>query len=116
MNPANNGQVYSLYVTDYTHNPLMHTIEREWCPPSLADQVLRVEMWGEANEMGSKMQPGEYYFLGNSRMKRSGTGELEATISEVRKIRKLDEDFLEGLPHFEALLTCVERFSGSSQR
>ncbi|KAH9952071.1 hypothetical protein B0H21DRAFT_12289 [Amylocystis lapponica] len=104
MNPANNNQVYSLYVTDYTRNPSISAVQRDWCPPSLAEQVLKMEMWGDAAELGPKMKPGEYYFMGNSRMKIGEGGDLEGTISEVQKIRKMDEDMLEGEPHFEALL------------
>lgn len=101
MNP--NG-VYSLYVTDYTRNPLTFRVEASWCPPQLADKILKVELWNAAAEKGPEMNAGEFYNINNIRVKFSAGGSLEGTFSEVWKLRKLDDDMIEGEPDLEALL------------
>ncbi|GBE81897.1 hypothetical protein SCP_0402710 [Sparassis crispa] len=100
----NDNGVYSLYITDYTRNPALTAVQRDWCPPQLADRVLKMEMWNSAAAKAPDIKVGEYWFFGNNRMKVSSGGYLEATISEANKMRKLDEDVLEGAPHLEALL------------
>lgn len=57
-----------------------------------------------ANDLGPRMEAGTYYSLRNARMKVSGGGHLEGTISEVNKICKLDENSLENQPELQALL------------
>ncbi|TFY57085.1 hypothetical protein EVJ58_g7241 [Rhodofomes roseus] len=101
---ANNNGIYSLYVTDYTQNPAMVPLERDWCPPMLSDKVLKMELFLEAAIKGPELKAGEYYFLGNCRMKTSTGGQLEATFSQVNKMRKLDDDALEDEPRLAALL------------
>ena len=105
----NTNGIYSLYVTDYTHNPDMVPIDRDWCPPSLSDKVLKLELFQEAALKGPEMKAGEYYFIGNCRMKRSTGGYLEATFSQVNKMRKLDEDALEDEPRLVDLLKYVRK-------
>ncbi|KAH9843158.1 uncharacterized protein C8Q71DRAFT_237564 [Rhodofomes roseus] len=101
---ANNNGIYSLYVTDYTQNPAMVPLERDWCPPMLSDKVLKMELFLEAAIKGPELKAGGYYFIGNCRMKTSTGGQLEATFSQVNKMRKLDDDALEDEPRLAALL------------
>jgi hypothetical protein len=49
-------------------------------------------MWYQAGEKAKEMQPGEYYFMGNNRMKVSRGGYVEGTVSEIDKIRKIGEE------------------------
>lgn len=103
----NTNGVYSLYVTDYTQNPDMVPVERDWCPPLLADRVLKLELFHEAAPKGPELKAGEFYSIGNCRMKRSAGGYLEATFSQVNRMRKLDEDALEDEPRLVELLRYV---------
>lgn len=91
-------------MTDYTQNPGFNTVEADWCPPQLATRVLKIELWNEAAQMGPQMKAGEFYTMKNVRVKTSSGGQMEGSFSEVHKLRKMDEDMLEGEPHFEALL------------
>ena len=101
----NDNGVYSLYVTDYTANENLSAIDANWCRPSLAHMVLRMEMWNEAAPYAeTDMKKGDYFSLPNARVKLDGAGFMEGTISEVRKFRKLDVDELEDSPHLAALL------------
>lgn len=100
----NFGPPYSLYVTDYTKNDALAPTTAAWCPPALAPYVLRLELWDDAAARGPEMRAREFYELGNVRMKASRSGYVEAKFVEVRKMRKLDEDELEGEPHLAALL------------
>ena len=80
----------------------------EWCPVSLADRVLRIEMWrGEAVELAKKMKPGEYWSLDNVRMKLSNGGYIEGSFSEAVKARKLSVTDVDTNHHLQALLQCV---------
>lgn len=72
--------------------------------------VLRMEVWNEASTYAeSEMKIGDYYFLGNARMKMDAGGYMEGTISELNKFRKLDADELENAPHLTELLRSVRR-------
>jgi hypothetical protein len=99
--------VYSLYVTDYTINPKIIPVQGSWCPPELAERILKVEMWDTASQLGQTMEPGEYWFLRNTRMKISGSGYLEGTIQLADKVRRLDESDPTRDSHLEALLEFV---------
>ncbi|OBZ65733.1 hypothetical protein A0H81_14324 [Grifola frondosa] len=101
---SHNDDMYSLYVTDFTRNPSVSPIDSDWCPPKLSDYVLKMAMWGTAAKVGPEMEPGQYYFIGNARMKFDSGGYLEAKINEGQKVRRLNEDELEGEPYLEALL------------
>ena len=101
---TNNHNVYSLYVTDYTKNDRLAPMTANWCSPSLSGYVLRMEMWDEAKERAQHMKAGEYYEFVNARMKESAGGHWEGRFVQGRKLRKLDEDELEGEPHLTALL------------
>jgi hypothetical protein len=107
---ANNiSDIYSIYVTDYTSKAgtfVEHS--SDWCPVSLADRVLRIEMWrGEAVALAQQMKPGEYWSLDNVRMKYSNGGYIEGSFSEAAKARKLSVADIDMNHHLLALLKCV---------
>jgi hypothetical protein len=101
--------IYSIYVTDYTSKPgTFAEYSSEWCPVSLADRVLRIEMWRDkAVTLAQQMKPGEHWSLDNVRMKISNGGYIEGTLSEANKARKLSTTDLDTNPHLQALLQCV---------
>jgi hypothetical protein len=103
----NDNNVYSLYVTDYTINPKITPVQGSWCPPELADRILKVEMWDTAGQLGQTMETGEYWFLRNARMKVSGDGYLEGTMQLAEKVQKLNENDSLTDPHLKALLESV---------
>jgi hypothetical protein len=89
---ASSNDTFTLYVTDYTSNSQMRPVATRWCDPLLADRILTIEMWEEArNYAKDNMEPGEFYFLGNARMKVGSDGYAVGTISEVHKSRRLLE-------------------------
>ncbi|KAI9459437.1 hypothetical protein BJY52DRAFT_1148908 [Lactarius psammicola] len=98
--------IHSIYVTDYTSKSgtfVEHS--SEWCPVSLADRVLRIEMWrGEAVALAQQMKPGEYWSLDNVRMKVSSGGYIEGSFSEAAKARKLSITDVDTNHHLQALL------------
>ncbi|KAF8503259.1 hypothetical protein F5888DRAFT_1660166 [Russula emetica] len=98
--------IYSIYVTDYTSKPgTFAEHSSEWCPVSLADRVLRIEMWRDkAVTLAQQMNPGEYWSLDNVRMKVSNAGYIEGSFSETAKARKLSTADLDTNPHLQALL------------
>lgn len=91
-------------MTDYTKNDSLAPMLMSWCPPSLSAYVLRMELWDEAADKGPDMKAGEYYEICNARMRINRAGHWEAKATHRRRIRKLDEDELEGEPHLAALL------------
>ena len=96
-------------MTDYTSKPGTFTEHSsEWCPVSLADRVLRIEMWRDkAVALAQQMKPGDYWSLENVRMKVSNGGNIEGSFSEADKARKLSTADLDINPHLQALLQCV---------
>ena len=101
---STNGDMYCLYVTDYTKNPSIMPVQQNWCPAALAPYALRLEMWDEAAKAAREMHPHEFYTLSNVRMRVSPSGHYEAKLVEERKIKKLDEDELEAHPRLAELL------------
>ncbi len=101
--------IYSIYVTDYTSKSGTFTEHSsEWCPVSLADRVLRIEMWRDkAVTLAQQMKPGEYWSLDNVRMKLSNGGYIEGSFSEAAKARKLSVADVDTNHHLQALLQCV---------
>jgi hypothetical protein len=80
----------------------------EWCPTSLADRVLRIEMWRDkAVALAQQMKAGEYWSLDNVRMKVSNGGYIEGSFSEAAKARKLSVADADACHHLQALLQCV---------
>jgi hypothetical protein len=66
-------------------------------------------MWDTASQLAQTMEPGEYWFLRNARMKVSGHGYMEGTMQLAEKVRKLNENDPMQDPHLEALLQFVFR-------
>jgi len=106
----NENEVYSVYVTDYTPNSQLYPVQATWCPPELSNRVLKIEMWPPANDFATSMTQGEFYSIRNNRMKVSNGGYVEASFSEVHKLRKLDETDTENEPHLQALLQYGLKF------
>jgi hypothetical protein len=80
----------------------------DWCPATLADRVLRIEMWrDQAVALAQQMTPGEYWFLDNVRMKVSSSGHIEGSLSEATKARKLSIADVDTNQHLRALLQCA---------
>ena len=106
--------IYSIYVTDYTSKSgTFAEHSSEWCPVSLADRVLRIEMWRDkAVTLAQRMNPGEYWSLDNVRMKVSNEGYIEGSLSEADKARKLSTVDLDLNPHLRALIQCVRHQLG----
>ncbi|KAI9446168.1 hypothetical protein H4582DRAFT_1904053 [Lactarius indigo] len=96
---ANHVSDYSQHLRTYAEH------SSEWCPVSLADRVLRIEMWrGEAVTLAQQMKPGEYWSLDNVRMKVSNGGYIEGSFSEADKARKLSIADVDTNHHLQALL------------
>ena len=111
---SSGGNTYTVFVTDYTHNPGVAPVQATWCPPKLAEVAVQVELWDSSSVVGPTMQVGEYYSIRNMRLKRSGGGFLEGRMQEGNKIQKLDEDELESQPHLVELLKWVSSSVSSS--
>jgi len=94
----------TVYVTDYTANPLVYPITGAWCPPQLCGCVLQCEMWDEARIIAKRMQPGEYWYLNNVRAKWNPYRYIEGTMKLAEKVERLPENGFESYPHLKALL------------
>jgi hypothetical protein len=96
-------------VTDYTSKSGTSTEHgSDWCPATLADRVLRIEMWREkAAALAQQMNPGDYWYLDNVRMKVSNSGYIEGSFSEAVKARKLSTADVDANQHLRALLECA---------
>jgi hypothetical protein len=88
--PNDNG-VYTLFVTDYSINPAFFQTASSWCPKGLENRVLQIELWDKASQLGPAMVKGEFYTLGNVRMKLNRGGYLEGKLVEP-KVRLLEAD------------------------
>ncbi|KAJ7177520.1 hypothetical protein C8R43DRAFT_1118508 [Mycena crocata] len=84
-----NGLTWSLFVTDYTPITNGQSVQKVWCPVSLADRMLRVELWDGARTMGPKIKTGELYSLKNVRMVTNRDGYPEGKMNEP-KMERLD--------------------------
>lgn len=91
-------------MTDYTAKEGTYQNVANWCPANLSNQVLKIEMWYQAATLAQSMQRGQYWFIGNVRMKMSTGGFLEGTFSETQKAERLDEDQADQRPTLKALL------------
>lgn len=109
----NFNEVHTIYVTDYTRNDQVAGVQSNWCTPSLSDYVLQMEMWDGAAEIARTMREGEYYLIKNARMRINGGGFLEGKVAES-KIFLLEEDEAATNVHLQALLECVDHFTGPS--
>ncbi|CAA7271520.1 unnamed protein product [Cyclocybe aegerita] len=92
-NPTNtqSALTYTLYVTDYTRNEEMRGVQSNWCPSSLSDYVLQLEMWDAAAVRAQKMRPGQYYYIENARMRINTAGYPEGKVAQD-KIYLLEEE------------------------
>ena len=93
-------------MTDYTHNHQVAGVQSSWCPTSLSDLVLQMEMWDEAAEVARTMREGEYYLIKNARMRANFNGYLEGKVVES-KIVQLEETDVETNVHLRSLLESV---------
>lgn len=93
-------------MTDYTRNDQAAGVQSNWCPPSLSDYVLQIEMWDGAAEIARTMREGDYYFIKNARMRANPGGFLEGKVTES-KIFQLEEKDAETNDHLQSLLECV---------
>ena len=99
--------VHSLFVTDYTSNEQTGVVQDKWCPSSISDKVLRIEMWDDAAEMGPSMKPGEIYSIRNARMITNHyTGYLQAKLQQNKMLRLTETDAATN-PHLKNLLELV---------
>ncbi|KAG6884136.1 hypothetical protein C0993_001045 [Termitomyces sp. T159_Od127] len=104
----NDNGVYSLYVTDYTANTGVPPTEASWCPPDLADYVLKIEAWDDAVEIAQSMSAGEFYSIKNARMVISNANYVEGKVVQ-KKIQWLDAETDGNVnPYFKALLERKE--------
>ncbi|KAI1794699.1 hypothetical protein LXA43DRAFT_1080747 [Ganoderma leucocontextum] len=106
---------YTIFVTDYTHNPDVAPVQATWCPPKLAEVAVQVELWDSSSTVGPTMQVGEYYSVRNMRLKRSSGACLEGRMQQANKIQKLDEDELEGQPHLVELLKRKKKWEANAK-
>lgn len=93
-------------MTDYTRNHQVAGVQSSWCPTSLSDLVLQMEMWDEAAEVARTMREGEYYLIKNARMRANFNGYLEGKVVES-KIVQLEETDVETNVHLRSLLESV---------
>lgn len=105
----NHGGATTVYVTDYTANALVYSVQGNWCPPELHGRVLQCDMWDDARNIANMMTPGEYWYLHNVRAKWSPSHYMEGTMQLAEKVTQLDETKLETQPHLRALLASVSR-------
>jgi ssDNA-binding domain of telomere protection protein len=103
---SNFNGVHTLYVTDYTHNGQVRGVQSNWCPNSLSDYVLQMEMWDDAAEIAQTMREGNYYLIKNARMRNSSAGYLEGKVVQP-KIIQLEEEDAQRNSHLQALLEFV---------
>ena len=92
-------------MTDYTHNNQMAGVQSSWCPTSLSEFVLQMEMWDDAAEIARTMREGEYYHIKNARMRANQEGYLEGKVTQS-KIVQLEETDVENI-HLQSLLESV---------
>lgn len=93
-------------MTDYTRNDQMAGVQSNWCPTSLSDFVLQMEMWDDAAEVARTMREGEYYHIKNARMRANPNGYLEGKVAQS-KIVRLEETDVETNIHLQSLLESV---------
>lgn len=106
----NSNGVHTVYVTDYTRNDQVRGVQSNWCPTSLSDFVLQMEMWDEAAGIAQTMQEGDYYLIKNARMRANLEGYLEGKVSQS-KIVQLDEKDAETNTYLQSLLEFVVTWS-----
>ena len=93
-------------MTDYTSNDQMAGVQSNWCPSSLSEFVLQMEMWDDAAQVAQTMKEGEYYLIKNARMRANHDGYLEGKVTQS-KIYQLEETDAEKNVHLRSLLESV---------
>ncbi|KAI0318821.1 hypothetical protein OF83DRAFT_1113891 [Amylostereum chailletii] len=106
--------MYTIWVTDYTSKQGAQEVTTEWCPANLSTKVFRVELWEEAVDLGPKMKPGEFWSIGNMRMKTDSRGFYEGSFSEVRKAHRLEPDEAQYNPYLKELFERKEAWEESN--
>lgn len=84
----------------------MACVQSNWCPTSLSEFVLQMEMWDEAAEVARTMKEGEYYHIKNARMRANPAGYLEGKVAQS-KIVQLDEADVDTDIYLRSLLESV---------
>lgn len=84
----------------------MAGVQSNWCPTSLSEFVLQMEMWDDAAEIARRMKEGEYYLIKNARMRANPSGYLEGKVAQS-KIFQLEETDVETNIHLRSLLEYV---------
>ena len=84
----------------------MAGVQSNWCPTSLSEFVLQMEMWDDAAEVARTMREGEYYLIKNARMRANPEGYLEGKVAQS-KIVQLDESDADTNIHLQSLLESV---------
>ena len=84
----------------------MAGVQASWCPTSLSEFVLQMEMWDDAAEVARTMKEGEYYLIKNPRLRANHEGYLEGKVAES-KIVRLEETDAETNVHLRSLLESV---------
>ena len=84
----------------------MAGVQSNWCPTSLSEFVLQMEMWDDAAEVAQTMKEGEYYFIKNARMRANHEGFLEGKVTQS-KIVQLAETDADANIHLRSLLESV---------
>ncbi|KAG2064706.1 hypothetical protein BDR04DRAFT_1034609 [Suillus decipiens] len=98
------------YVTDYTVNPGTDPPQASWCSSELSKYVFKMEMWDKAGLLAKTMQPGEFWYLPNSRVLMNSGLNLRGKLVEMHKSKKLDEVVDGKNLHFRALLERKKKF------
>ncbi|KAF8798203.1 hypothetical protein BYT27DRAFT_7123725 [Phlegmacium glaucopus] len=111
--PCFNG-VHNLYVTDYTRNDQMRGVQSSWCPTSLSDFVLQMEMWDGAAEVARTMQEGDYYLIKNARMRANPAGYLEGKVAQSKMVQ-LEEKDAQTNKHLQTLLERKKVWAAKQQ-
>ena len=97
----------TVYVTDYTANPLAYPLTPNWCQPGLFGHILQCEMWDGAKVAAKGMTPGEYWYLDNIWAKWNPAYYTEGTMHLQQKTTHLDETSSQDWRHLRDFLACV---------
>ncbi|KAG6814588.1 hypothetical protein H0H92_000117 [Tricholoma furcatifolium] len=109
----NDTGVCSLYVTDYTINNDIPPTQAAWCPPGLADYILKIEAW---DDVAQGTSPGEYCSITNAQMRKSSGGYVEGKVNEKSKLRRIDVDEGSVNPRLQALLERKKAWEDANTR
>ncbi|KAG2363432.1 hypothetical protein BDR07DRAFT_1404363 [Suillus spraguei] len=101
-----------LYIYENTGGPntANQPTQASWCPPELSTYVFRMEMWDKARLLAGTMQPGEFWYLPNSRVLMDSGYRLHGKLVETHRSKKLDEVADGGNLRFRALLERKKKF------